>query len=106
MTLCRFVWNATFISTASGGHPSPPSRQREGGESPSAVRVVGQKPIGRQRFGERCGAAGRVKAKPFGCTTGSLDPPVCPKATKNLDLLFSTRNDDGPERSTRVIPLP
>jgi len=23
LALCRFVWNATFTSTASGGHPSP-----------------------------------------------------------------------------------
>ncbi len=73
-----------------------PSRQQEGGESPSAVRVAGQKTIGRQPFGERRGAAGRVKAKPFGCHTGSLDPPVCPKATKNLEPLLSTRNDEGP----------
>jgi hypothetical protein len=45
--LCRFVWNATVTVWPRGSHPSPrPSRQREGGESPSAVRVASQKCFG------------------------------------------------------------
>jgi Eco57I restriction-modification methylase len=45
--LCRFVWNATVTVWRLGGHPSPrPSRQREGSESPSAVRVASQKRLG------------------------------------------------------------
>lgn len=45
--LCRFVWNATVTLWPCGAHLSPrPSRQREGGESPSAVRVVSRKSTG------------------------------------------------------------
>ena len=45
--LCRFVWNATITVWPSGAHLSPrPSRQREGGESPSAGRVASQKSPG------------------------------------------------------------
>jgi hypothetical protein len=73
--LCRFVWNATLTVWPGGDHLSPrPSRQREGGESPSAVRVAGQKSLGRQPFGERCTGRGRVKAKPYGWPAASLDP--------------------------------
>ena len=56
VALCRFVWNATIKSWASGGYSSPrPSRQREWGESPSAVRVAGQKSHDRQPVGEHSG---------------------------------------------------
>jgi len=64
MSFC--VERNSLIRT-SGAHPSPrSSRQREGSESPSAVRAVGHKSLGRQTFGERRGADGRVQAKPFG----------------------------------------
>ena len=61
VALCPFEWKlisdqcrSQWRDMAVVAHPSPrPSRQREGRESPSAVRLVGQKNLARQAFGER-----------------------------------------------------
>jgi len=74
------------------------------GESPSAVRDVGQKSLGRQPFGKGCAADGRVKAKPFGFPAGSLGPTIRPGRTGRLTLLRSTRNDEGPRGACRAGP--
>lgn len=92
-----FVWNGTVTSWASGGHASPrPSRQREGCESPSAVKIGGQYGHGRQPVGELRGSGNRVKAEPFGCPAGSVDATARPtREPGKLTALRSTRNDEG-----------
>ncbi len=89
-------------------HPPPrPSRQREGRESPSAVRLAGQKTLGRQAFGERGWPGARVKAKPFGWPLASLDPVTRPSVKHRCRtirrLSSSTQNDEEPCWSMSVI---
>jgi hypothetical protein len=56
-------------------HPPALPAEREGSESPSAVRGAGHKSSGLHALdGERGASHRRVKAKPFGWPAASLDP--------------------------------
>ena len=75
MALCRFVWNATFTVLPVGGHPSPAlPAGGKGASRPLPSGLPAKNSVDRQPFGERLTLRDRVKAKPFGWPTASLDP--------------------------------
>ena len=104
VALCRFMWSATITVEPASDHPSPrSSRWREGRELPVAVRVAGQKVLGRQPFAERFTISGRVKAKPFGWPAASLDPAADRRRTEQpsqgVTVAFHTKRRGAPLRA-------
>ena len=85
--------------------PFPPAGRGRVAPCPQGCRPENHWPttLWRASRGSRS-RQGQALRVPFGCPTGSLDPPVCLKATKNLEPLISTRNDEGPGNGPLAEP--